>query len=201
MQRTKLLEPNTFISAFRNNRSAIKLLLDTILHTSKPLTNISLTIKHTELYNSKLTRSDGWPDQSIIIYAEDGTGTQYDIDIMVADKEYFAKQARVHSSHLTVFGRYPDNNEVQEYIILFTPTTLPGCELPLAMFEWKLGDTGKLMKDGEHILIVNCEFTPLMYTPFYDMLHDLKQYEPYEMCTHELKQALLEVISQQSNNT
>lgn len=57
MQRTKLLEPNTFISAFRNNRSAIKLLLDTILHTSKPLTNISLTIKHTELYNSKITVS------------------------------------------------------------------------------------------------------------------------------------------------
>lgn len=198
MKHKSLLESNIFISAFSYNREAAKFLLETILGANKPLSSYQFTIKDIKLCKSGFTRSDGLPDQSIIIFAEDEAGHSYDFALLIADEKYFSKQARVHSSYLTAYGRYAENENVEDYILMFTPKTLPGFELPLAIINWKVIETDEILEDTDHILIINCERDTRTYSRFHDVIHDLRQHNLEEMYTFELRQAFLEVLDQHS---
>lgn len=146
-----LLNPNIFISALKNNLKAIEVIIKAILNIHCPLSvKYPLSISHFDIYISGFKRSDGLPDKSITVYVEDADNNLYDFDLMIADNKHFVKQGRVHSNHLSVHGRYSENDSVQDYILLFTQKTLPGYNIPLAMVAWSIVETNEIWEETDH---------------------------------------------------
>lgn len=190
MSTNTLLTPDIFLSAFKNDIPALKLLLKCIFpDTTLSLSNL-LEFKQKMIYpyNNNL-------DYSLIVYAEDTTGKLYDIDLVIADKNTHKRQARIHADCLIYCGRFNQFNNVESYTVMLSDKDLlhVGPQDVLSNIEWVCRETGTHLPDADHIIYMNGAYEDDK-TDVGKLIHDLKETNPDKMHFPELRKAFKTAI-------
>jgi len=149
---TTFLYSDAFISYLRNNPRALSHVLKCVLP------GISLKITRLFRYEEKTLYPPSIAfDRSIVIFAEDSSGKLYDIDLVIADKEYHRKQACFHANCLINCGRYPHKEHVEVYTIMLADCNLldEDSQTALSNIEWYCNETGQVLPNADHIIYVN----------------------------------------------
>jgi hypothetical protein len=92
------------------------------------------------------------------VYAIDGTGRAYNIEIQRDDKGAGRKRARLNSSMLDcALVKEGDNHDKipETYVIFITENDVLGSNLPIYHVDRVISETGELFNDESHIIYVN----------------------------------------------
>ena len=95
------------------------------------------------------------------IYATDGQGKKYNIEIQRSDKGAHAKRARYNSSLIDANITEPGEayeNLAETYVIFITEKDVLGYGLPIYHIERMIQEVEEVFDDGEHIIYVNGEY-------------------------------------------
>ena len=95
------------------------------------------------------------------IYATDGQGKKYNIEIQRSDKGAHAKRARYNSSLIDANITEPGEayeNLAEAYVIFITEKDVLGYGLPIYHIERMIQEVEEVFDDGEHIIYVNGEY-------------------------------------------
>lgn len=95
------------------------------------------------------------------IYATDGQGKKYNIEIQRFDKGAHAKRARYNSSLIDANITEPGEayeNLAETYVIFITEKDVLGYGLPIYHIERMIQEVEEVFDDGEHIIYVNGEY-------------------------------------------
>ena len=123
------------------------------------------------------------------VFATDGNGIMYDIEVQKADEGAGAKRARFYSSVIDSNTLEPGEDfEIlpNTYVIFITENDVLEGNRPLYKIERKIDSTNKNFNDGSHIIYVNGTYKG--NSPLGKLIKDFKCANPNKMCYTILKE-------------
>jgi len=166
----RLLDDDFMTVVFDRNNEATELVLNVIFGRSD--LKVLEVIAQRE-YKNPVT---GGRSIELDIYAQDEEGKVYDIEVQRADAGADVHRARFHSSMLDtkMLKTQQKFNVIHDsYVIFITENDCMGQGLPLYHIERTIQETGKLFKDGSHIIYVNGSYKNDS-TPIGKLMHDFR---------------------------
>ncbi len=147
-----LLDDNLMTLAFDRNIGATELLLNIILQRN------DLKVLEAVAQREYKNPMSGGRSITIDIYAVDGAGRVYDIEVQRASSGADVKRARFHSSMidtkmLKVKQKFKEIHD--SYVIFITAEDVMGAGVPLYHIDRVIKETGAYFGDGSHIIYVN----------------------------------------------
>ncbi len=125
---------------------------------------------------------------TIDIYAEDGDGKVYDVEVQCRPSGADVHRARFHSSMIDS-KMLRENQKFKElhdsYVIFITKTDVVGDGLPMYHVERMFQETGRAFKDGSHIIYVNGNYKN-EDDPVGKLMHDFRCTSSDDMYYREL---------------
>ena len=180
-----LMEDEFFEVCFRDNNRGVELLLRVILDKDDLVVRAVTVQKSLANLRGRKVRLD--------VYAVDGEGKLYDIEIQVGGKlADLIRRARMYSAMLDASQRvegmnYGDLHET--WVIFITDKDVFGLGLPLYRIERQIVGTDRFFDDGAHIVFVNGAYRDVT-TRLGRLLHDMFCPDPDKMYYEELAEAV-----------
>ena len=147
-----LLDDNLMTLVFDRNIEATELLLNVILQRND--LKVLEVIGQREYKNPMI----GGRSITIDIFAVDGDGKVYDVEVQRASAGADVHRARFHSSMIDtkMLKAKQDFKEIHDsYVIFITASDVMGAGLPLYHMNRVIEETGVCVNDGSHIIYVN----------------------------------------------
>lgn len=181
-----LLDDNLMILAFDRNIEATELLLNVILQRND--------LKVLEVVAQREYKNPVSGGRSIIIdiYAVDGDGKIYDIEVQRASSGADVHRARFHSSMIDT-KMLKAGQEFKEshdsYVIFITAKDIMGAGLSLYHVDRVIQETGVYFGDGSHIIYLNGSYKD-DNDPIGKLAHDFRCLSSVDMFYPELAKQL-----------
>ena len=153
LKQFRLMDDDFMSKCFEDNIECTELVIRIVLNRE----DLKIEKVHTQ------HRIKNLQGRSIIldIYATDGQGKKYNIEIQRSDKGAHAKRARYNSSLIDANITEPGEayeNLAETYVIFITEKDVLGYGLPIYHIERTIQEVGELLDDEEHIIYVNGEY-------------------------------------------
>ncbi len=153
LKQFRLMDDDFMSKCFEDNIECTELVIRIVLNRE----DLKIEKVHTQ------HRIKNLQGRSIIldIYATDGQGKKYNIEIQRSDKGAHAKRARYNSSLIDANITEPGEayeNLAETYVIFITEKDVLGYGLPIYHIERMIQEVKEVFDDGEHILYVNGEY-------------------------------------------
>ena len=148
----RLLDDDFMTMVFDENIEATELLLNIILERD------DLRVTRVEVQKEEKNPIVGKRTIKLDIYAVDGDGKVYDVEIQRQDAGADVHRARFHSSVIDtrMLNAQQEFKELHDsYVIFITENDVLGKELPLYHADRVIRETGEMLGDGSHIIYVN----------------------------------------------
>ena len=176
LTRLTLMDDEFLETCFRGNKEGAELLLKIILgNEALRVQRVTVQKAVPNLYGRKV-RLD--------IFAVDGEGRLYDIEVQVGGKASdLIRRARMYSALMDAGQKVKGMNygSLREtWVIFITDDDVLGLELPLYRIERQIVGTDRLFGDGSHIVFVNAAYRDVE-TPLGRLMHDLTCPDPDRM--------------------
>lgn len=165
-----LLDDNLMTLAFDRNIEATELLLDVILQRS------DLKVLEVTAQREYKNPMPGGRSITIDIYAVDGNGKVYNIEVQRASAGADVRRARFHSSMIDtkMLKAGQEFKEIHDfYVIFITAGDVMGAGHPLHHVNRTVGETGACFNDGSHIIYVNGSYKD-DNDPVGKLMHDFR---------------------------
>ena len=152
IEKLSLMDDNLMTLVFDRNTEATELLLNVILGRND--------LKVLEVVGQREYKNPmpGGRSVTIDIYARDGDGKIYDIEVQRVSAGADARRARFHSSMIDtkMLKAGQEFKEIHEsYVIFITAEDVMGAGHPLYHVNRMVEETGTYFGDGSHIIYVN----------------------------------------------
>ena len=176
LARLTLMDDEFLETCFRGNKEGAELLLKIILgNEALRVQRVTVQKAVPNLYGRKV-RLD--------IFAVDGEGRLYDIEVQVGGKASdLIRRARMYSALMDAGQKVKGMNYGslhETWVIFITDDDVLGLELPLYRIERQIVGTDRLFGDGSHIVFVNAAYRDVE-TPLGRLMHDLTCPDPDRM--------------------
>ena len=153
LKQFRLMDDDFMSKCFEDNIECTELVIRIVLNRE----DLKIEKVHTQ------HRIKNLQGRSIIldIYATDGQGKKYNIEIQRSDKGAHAKRARYNSSLIDANITEPGEayeNLAETYVIFITERDVLGYGLPIYHIERIIQEVGEIFDDEEHIIYVNGEY-------------------------------------------
>lgn len=177
-----LLDDNLMTLVFDRNIEATELLLNIILQRND--------LKVLEVVGQREYKNpmSGGRSITIDIYAVDGDGKVYDVEVQRASAGADAHRARFHSSMIDtkMLKAKQDFKEIHDsYVIFITANDVMGAGLSLYHVDRVVKETGAYFGDGSHIIYVNGSYKD-DNDPVGKLMHDFRCVNSVDMFYPEL---------------
>ena len=177
-----LLDDNLMTLVFDRNIEATELLLNVILQRND--------LKVLEVVGQREYKNpmSGGRSITIDIYAVDGDGKVYDVEVQRASAGADVHRARFHSSMIDtkMLKAKQDFKEIHEsYVIFITASDVMGAGLSLYHINRVIEETGVCFNDGSHIIYVNGSYKD-DNDPIGKLMHDFRCVNSVDMFYPEL---------------
>lgn len=177
-----LLDDNLMTLVFDRNIEATELLLNVILQRND--------LKVLEVVGQREYKNpmSGGRSITIDIYAVDGDGKVYDVEVQRASSGADVHRARFHSSMIDtkMLKAKQDFKEIHDsYVIFITASDVMGAGLSLYHINRVIEETGVCFNDGSHIIYVNGSFKD-DNDPVGKLMHDFRCVNSVDMFYPEL---------------
>ena len=176
-----LMDDAYFTKYFDGSTECASLLLSVLLGRKDLKVTSATTQKWIEGGDKRSVKLD--------IYARDGSGRIYDVEIQRARKGASRKRARFYSAMLDAdyLGKGKDFRELPEsYVIFITERDALGEGKAVYDIERVMKGSGKSFRDGTHILYISADLTD-RDTDLGKLMHDLRCPDPERMHYRELR--------------
>lgn len=172
-----LLDDNLMTLVFDRNIEATELLLNIILQRSD--------LKVLEVVGQRGYKNpmSGGRSITIDIYAVDGNGKVYDIEVQRAPEGADPHRARFHSSMVDtkMLKAGQEFKEIHDsYVILITASDVMGAGRPMYHVNRIIEETGTYFGDGSHIIYVNGSYKD-DNNPIGRLMHDFRCLDSSDM--------------------
>ena len=177
-----LLDDNLMTLVFDRNIEATELLLNVILQRND--LKVLEVIGQREYKNPVI----GGRSITIDIFAVDGDGKVYDVEVQRASAGADVHRARFHSSMIDtkMLKAKQDFKEIHDsYVIFITASDVMGAGLPLYHINRVIEETGVCFNDGSHIIYVNGSYKN-DNDPVGKLMHDFRCVGSVDMFYPEL---------------
>ena len=177
-----LLDDNLMTLVFDRNIEATELLLNVILQRND--LKVLEVIGQREYKNPMI----GGRSITIDIFAVDGDGKVYDVEVQRASAGADVHRARFHSSMIDtkMLKAKQDFKEIHDsYVIFITASDVMGAGLPLYHINRVIEETGVCFNDGSHIIYVNGSYKN-DNDPVGKLMHDFRCVGSVDMFYPEL---------------
>ncbi len=177
-----LLDDNLMTLVFDRNIEATELLLNVILQRND--LKVLEVIGQREYKNPMI----GGRSITIDIFAVDGDGKVYDVEVQRASTGADVHRARFHSSMIDtkMLKAKQDFKEIHDsYVIFITASDVMGAGLPLYHINRVIEETGVCFNDGSHIIYVNGSYKN-DNDPVGKLMHDFRCVGSVDMFYPEL---------------
>ena len=164
IQEFTLMDDDFMTRFFENDRECTQFVLQTILGNKK--------LKVIDVLAQKVVKSLEGRSVRLDVFARDGRGKPYDIEIQRADKGAGAKRARYNSALMDADETVPgtDASKLPEsYVIFITENDIYKKGKALYKID-RYVDGEELFNDGAHIIYVNGKYKG--NDPMGDLMHD-----------------------------
>lgn len=172
-----LLDDNLMTLVFDRNIEAAELLLKVILQRS------DLKVLEVAAQREYKNPMSGGRSITIDIYARDGYGKVYDIEVQRASSGADVHRARFHSSMIDtkMLKAGQEFKEIHDsYVIFITAGDVMGAGYPLYHVNRIIEETGTYFGDGSHIIYVNGSYKD-DNDPVGRLMHDFRCLSPIDM--------------------
>ena len=166
----RLLDDDFMTMVFEENIEATELLLNIILERD------DLRVTRVVVQKEEKNPIAGKRTIKLDIYAEDGEGKVYDVEIQRQDAGADVHRARFHSSVLDtrMLHAQQEFKELHDsYVIFITENDVLGKGLPLYHADRVIRETGEMFGDGSHIIYVNGAYKNDQ-DPIGKLMHDFR---------------------------
>ena len=177
-----LLDDNLMTLVFDRNIEATELLLNVILQRND--LKVLEVIGQREYKNPMI----GGRSITIDIFAVDGDGKVYDVEVQRASAGADVHRARFHSSMIDtkMLKAKQDFKEIHDsYVIFITASDVMGAGLPLYHINRVIEETGVCFNDGSHIIYANGSYKN-DNDPVGKLMHDFRCVGSVDMFYPEL---------------
>ena len=177
-----LMDDAYFTKYFDGSTECASLLLSVLLGRKDLKVTSATTQKWIEGGDKRSVKLD--------IYARDGSGRIYDVEIQRARKGASRKRARFYSAMLDAdyLGKGKDFRELPEpYVIFITERDALGEGKAVYDIERVMKGSGKSFRDGTHILYISADLTD-RDTDLGKLMHDLRCPDPERMHHRALRE-------------
>lgn len=170
IERLSLMDDNLMTLVFDRNIEATELLLNVILGRDD--------LKVLEVAGQRKYKNPmhGGRSITIDIYARDGDGKIYDIEVQRAPAGADVRRARFHSSMIDtkMLKAGQEFNEIHDsYVIFITASDVMGAGCSLYHIDRVIKETGAYFGDGSHIIYVNGSYKDDS-DPIGKLMHDFR---------------------------
>lgn len=182
IEASSLLDDNLMTLVFDRNTEATELLLNVILQRD------DLRVLEVVAQREYKNPMSGGRSITIDIYAEDGDGKVYDIEVQRASAGADGYRARFHSSMIDtkMLKAGQEFKEIHDsYVIFITANDVIGAGCPLYHIDRVIKETGADFGDGSHIIYVNGSYKNDS-DPVGKLMHDFRCMSSADMFYPEL---------------